>query len=91
MRNAASFIATQSVPSEAGILLTVLRKAREALTAWKSRREVLTLSDLDDHLLADLGLTRGDVHDALDLPFSYDPGRELQIRVSRHRTRGWNA
>jgi uncharacterized protein YjiS (DUF1127 family) len=90
MRNAASFIASQSVSSEAGILLTFLRRAQEAFSAWKSRREVATLSDLDDHLLADLGLTRGDVREALDLPFAYDPGRELQVRVSRNRTRGWN-
>jgi len=91
MRNAASFIASQSISSEAGILLTVLRRAHELLAAWKGRREVATLSDLDDHLLADLGLTRGDVRDVLDLPFSYDPGRELQIRVSRNRRHGWNA
>jgi uncharacterized protein YjiS (DUF1127 family) len=91
MRNAASFIASQSVSSEAGLLLTVLRKAQEVFGAWKSRREVANLSDFDDHLLADIGLTRGDVREALDLPFSYDPGRELQIRASRSRPRGWNA
>jgi len=90
MRNAASFIASQSISSEAGILLTVLRRAQDMFGAWKSRRQVSNLTDLDDHLLDDIGLTRGDVREALELPFSYDPGRELQVRVSRHRTRGWN-
>lgn len=90
MRNAASFIASQSIPSEAGILLTVLRRAQDVFGAWKGRREVATLTDFDDHLLADIGLTRGDVREALDLPFSYDPGRELQVRASRSRMRGWN-
>jgi uncharacterized protein YjiS (DUF1127 family) len=75
---------------EAGILQTVVHKVHEALYAWRNRRQVAVLSEFDDHMLADIGLTRRDVREALDLPFSNDPGRELQLRVSRNRSLGWN-
>jgi uncharacterized protein YjiS (DUF1127 family) len=90
MRNAASFIASQSGSSELGILHLILRKAHDVLVAWKHRRQVATLADFDDHILSDIGLTRRDVREALDLPFSHDPGRELQFRATRRLGRGWN-
>ena len=90
MRDAASFIASQSGSSEAGILHVILHKVHEALVAWKHRRQVATLADFDDHILADIGLTRRDVTEALELPFSHDPGRELQFRATRRLARGWN-
>lgn len=90
MRNAASFIASQNGSTEAGILHTVLRSAQQTLEAWKRRKQIATLVDFDDHMLADIGLTRRDVREALDLPFSHDPGRELQVRATRGQSRGWN-
>lgn len=90
MREAASFIASQSVSTEAGILHQVGRAVREALQAWRNRRQVAALAEFDDHMLADIGLTRRDVREALELPFSYDPGRELQRRSERNQRRGWN-
>ena len=90
MRNAALFIASQNGASEARILPSLLQKAHAALESWKRRRQVARLVEFDDHMLADIGLTRRDVREALDLPFSHDPGRELQLRVSRHRSYGWN-
>jgi hypothetical protein len=36
-----------------------------------------------------VGVTREDVRWALDLPFAYDPGVELQRRALRNRARGW--
>jgi uncharacterized protein YjiS (DUF1127 family) len=90
MRNAASFIASRNASFEAGILYTVARKVQESLEAWKHRRQIATLVDFDDHMLSDIGLTRRDVREALDLPFSHDPGRELQYRALGHHARGWN-
>ena len=90
MRNAASFIASQNGSSEAGILNTALRMAQETLEAWRHRKQIATLVDFDDHMLSDIGLTRRDVREALELPFSHDPGRELQLRASRKQSRGWN-
>ncbi len=91
MRNAASFIASQSGSAEAGILQTATRFAAATFSAWKRRREVARLVDFDDQMLADIGLNRSDVREALELPFSHDPGRELQLRVSRNHPHGWNA
>jgi uncharacterized protein YjiS (DUF1127 family) len=91
MRNAASFIASQNESAEAGLLHAVARFAHETLNAWKRRRQIAVLVDFDDHMLSDIGLSRRDVKDALDLPFSHDPGRELQLRASRNLSHGWNA
>ena len=90
MRNAALFIASQNGSSGAGILPSLLQKAHEALEYWRNRGQVAKLVEFDDHMLADIGLTRRDVREALDLPFSHDPGRELQLRASRNYPRGWN-
>jgi len=91
MREAASFIASQSGSSEAGILHIVGHALRRAVRSWNIRRQVAALVDFDDHMLADIGLTRRDVKEALDLPFSSDPGRELQWRSERDHRKGWNA
>jgi uncharacterized protein YjiS (DUF1127 family) len=89
MREAAFFIAGQT--GSTGILATILDKAFAAFSALKNRRRLAVLTDLDDHLLADLGVSRDDVRWALDLPFSYDPGVELQKRALRNRQPGWRA
>ena len=89
MREAASFISRQSGPVSAGILHAVVDVARAAVRAYQRRRQLMRLSEVDDHLLADIGVTREDVRWALDLPFSHDPGLELQRRAMRNRARGW--
>jgi len=90
MRDAALFIASQSGSAEAGILHTVFEASKRAYRSWKNRRQVAELGDFDDHMLADIGLTRNDVREALDLPFSVDPGRELQRRACQSHPHGWN-
>jgi uncharacterized protein YjiS (DUF1127 family) len=90
MREAASFIARQSVSSEPGIISVLVRTATQAFHAWNNRRRIAALSDFDDHLLADMGLERGDIRQALDLPFAQDPALELQRIALRNRARGWN-
>jgi uncharacterized protein YjiS (DUF1127 family) len=91
MREAASFIAAQSHSAPAAILPNLLEGARSAWRAWGNRRRLADLSEFDDHMLADLGLTRDDVRLALDLPFAHDPSLELQRRALRNRERGWRA
>ena len=91
MREAASFIAAQSHSAPAAILPSLLEGARSAWRAWSNRRRLADLSEFDDHMLADLGLTRGDVRRALDLPFAHDPSLELQRRALQNRGRGWQA
>ena len=89
MREAASFIASRTGAAPEGLLAALAHQALAALRAWNNRRHLSRLSDLDDHLLADLGISREDVRWALDLPFSYDPGIELQKRAMRSRQCRW--
>ena len=51
--------------------------------AIKHRRELAQLADRDDRMLADIGLTRGDLHDASSEPFWVDPTATLQKRARR--------
>ena len=46
-------------------------------SAVKNRRSVARLLKWDDHMLSDIGLTRGDVRSALAAPFSEDPSDRL--------------
>jgi uncharacterized protein YjiS (DUF1127 family) len=91
MREAASFIAGQRTVAGEGILSTLSAFAGRIVRAWNNRRQIVDLAEFDDHMLCDIGLTRQDVRDALDLPFSHDPGRELQRLAATNRRRGWNA
>jgi len=54
--------------------------------AIKHRRELAQLADRDDRMLADIGLTRGDLYDAGSEPFWVDPTMTLQKRT-RSRSR----
>jgi len=48
------------------------------------RRGVRDMLDLDDHMLCDMGITRGDVLRASNLPLHESAGDELK-RISRTR------
>ena len=89
MRDAASFIAARSAQAPAGLIANLLHDTRAALRSWNNRRKLAKLADLDDRLLADIGLTREDVSWSLGLPFTIDPAFELQRRALRHHLRGW--
>jgi uncharacterized protein YjiS (DUF1127 family) len=91
MREAASFIARQSGSAESGMLQEILHAAQRTFRAWRNRQRIASLSDFDDHILSDMGLTRGDVRQALDVPFTHDPASELQRLALRNRSSGWNA
>jgi uncharacterized protein YjiS (DUF1127 family) len=89
MRDAAQFIASQTRPLQAGILPALRDGAIALLRAFLNRRRLLRLTELDDHLLRDIGLSRQDLRVALDLPFGEDPALELQRLARRSRSRGW--
>jgi uncharacterized protein YjiS (DUF1127 family) len=52
----------------------------------KHRRELSRLADLDDHMLADVGLTRSDLHVAHCEPLWRDPTSILERRISDSRS-----
>ena len=47
--------------------------------AARNRRHVVALSEMDDHLLRDIGLERADVLAVLAQPRHHDPSRMLKI------------
>ena len=89
MREAASFIVGQTSLAPAGAVSSALRYLHGALRYWTSRRSLARLSELDDHMLADIGFTREEVRWALDLPFGYDPAGELLRHAASRPRRGW--
>ena len=76
------------VHAAAGI---VVARTRQLAQFVKNRRDAVTLASLDDRMLADIGLTRGDVRDAVSEPVWRDPtailvSRAQERRVNRRRT-----
>jgi uncharacterized protein YjiS (DUF1127 family) len=66
-------------------------RARDIAQTFKNRRDAASLAALDDRMLADIGLTRGDLRDAYSEPVWRDPtailvSRALERRINRRRT-----
>jgi uncharacterized protein YjiS (DUF1127 family) len=64
---------------------------RALVQTLKNRRDAAMLTGLDDRMLADIGLTRGDVRDAYSEPVWRDPtailvSRAHERRINRRRT-----
>ncbi len=57
------------------------------LRVYRARRLMRLFSDLADHELRDIGLTRHDVEVARLLPFDADPSAALQRRAEARRRR----
>lgn len=61
-------------------------KAAAHLRRALQRRRVITqLAQLDDHMLRDIGLTRGDLRDAAAAPMGADPTQVLVLRTTERR------
>ena len=61
------------------------RRLNRFITAYMNRRQAALLSRLDDRMLADLGLNRADLRDALAEPLWRDPSNVLSNRVAERR------
>ena len=91
-----SFYADTQTPSQFAWLVNavagiVVARVRGLTQFVQNRRDAATLAGLDDRMLADIGLTRGDVRDAVSEPVWRDPtailvSRAQERRVSRRRT-----
>ena len=92
---ATSEIEIKTTPARAGAGALVTRPFLHRwitwfLSAWRHRRDVEVLSSFDDHMLADIGLTRADLRDAMAGPRWHDPtvlllDRRRERRASRRR------
>ena len=81
---------TASLAAHRPLSRSVATGAARALSAWRYRRDAMRLAAADDRMLADLGLARGDLDDALSGPPWEDPTvllrtRALERRLGRHR------
>lgn len=81
MNRSASSPTTFSGTAALGLLARALTNL---VVALKHRREVRHLAELDDRMLADIGLTRSDVTGALDEPLIRNPSWVLVRSASRH-------
>jgi uncharacterized protein YjiS (DUF1127 family) len=68
----------------AGLTAVVTHWSLRFARALRHRHEARVLASLDQHMLADIGITRADVNDAFSRPFWEDP-TELLIERSGER------
>jgi uncharacterized protein YjiS (DUF1127 family) len=60
-------------------------RTRDVLSLLKNRRDANALAGLDDRMLSDIGLTRGDLRDAYSEPVWRDPTAVLVSRAHERR------
>lgn len=65
--------------------LTVMKRISSAWKIWNNRRVMARLVSLDDYMLKDIGITRGDVHLVAALPYSDDPTARLSALALERR------
>jgi uncharacterized protein YjiS (DUF1127 family) len=75
-------VLTQAV---AALGATARRVCRQLVEAWRRRNDAAVLASFDDYMLRDIGLTRGDLNDALAEPLWRDPTAVLVRRQSERR------
>ena len=63
----------------------VVARGRQLAQMVKNRRDAVILAGLDDRMLSDIGLTRGDVRDAFSEPVWRDPTAILVSRAHERR------
>ena len=83
------FIKTASPAPHAALasrVRDVLLAVKAAWRAWINRREAMaTVAQMDARMLADIGLTRGDVRSALAEPLWSDPTIRLRLYAVERR------
>ncbi|MEM6665204.1 MAG: DUF1127 domain-containing protein [Pseudomonadota bacterium] len=65
----------------------VIAAVKTVYRLWASRRAVLRVKELDDRMLADIGLTRDDVREALAQPYWSDPSSSLRATTLQRTSR----
>jgi uncharacterized protein YjiS (DUF1127 family) len=75
--------ATMKTHTGTSILGQFARALNSLVKAFKDRREVMNLAEFDDRMLADIGLTRGDVRSALEEPMHQSPSWVLVRRADQ--------
>jgi uncharacterized protein YjiS (DUF1127 family) len=85
IRKTAAPLLAEMIVNVATVLVVAARKVTQG---YRNRREAALLAGLDDRMLSDIGLTRGDLRDAFSEPLWRDPTAILVSRAEeRRRTR----
>lgn len=61
---------------------------RRMFRNWTARRNIAKLTELDDNLLQDIGVTREDIHWAKGLPLAVNAAIALEELIFRRQRRG---
>lgn len=80
-KSAAPF--AQAIATVAGF---VALRVNRVIQGLKHRQDAAMLAGFDERMLADIGLTRGDVRDAISEPLWRDPTAILVSRAEERRT-----
>jgi len=86
-----SALITLSTPHPTGHAVAKLgaglvRFGRGLAAAWRRRNDMAVLASFDDVMLKDIGLSRGDVRDAIAQPLWRDPTAVLELRRIERRS-----
>jgi uncharacterized protein YjiS (DUF1127 family) len=74
---------TSRFATRPNLVVRALRAVSNIYRAFRNRREFYRLGELSDAELADIGLTRADLHVAVGNPFAVDPTVSLSVIVRR--------
>ncbi len=78
---------TSRITTRPAVATRVIVAVANFYRAWKNRRAFYRLGEMSDAELADIGLTRSDLHVAIDVPFGSDPTVRLRsIASARAKT-----
>ena len=78
---------TSRITSRPAVATRVANAVANVYRAWKNRRAFYRLGEMSDAELADIGLTRADLHVAIAVPFGRDPTVKLRsIATDRAET-----
>jgi len=80
--------ATAALSRVTALVLRVAGLGRAIGRAWTNRRHAIELSELSDHQLADIGLTRADLAAVRRLPIGQDPTASLADMAHRRSMNG---
>jgi uncharacterized protein YjiS (DUF1127 family) len=85
MSTIASYSSVRSPSSARDLLVRAAAWLSRLTAAYRARRDLDRLAQFDDRMLRDVGLTRGDLRDAVAQPLWRDPSRILVTRVRERR------
>jgi uncharacterized protein YjiS (DUF1127 family) len=73
---------TPRITTRPAVATLVVNAIANSYRAWKNRRAFYRLGEMSDAELADIGLTRADLHVAVAVPFGRDPTAKLRAIAS---------